>query len=634
MRLPKLNPLQERSQVVAAFGGYDRRAIINDGEWNDEENLCLDEYPTAKVRGKHGVIASLEGSGTITGILEVNGKLAYTRYVSSGTPAADHGTITYTDAGGTVRTVDLGLDDSLKKFVRMGAYVIVQPDMAWVNTADLTSVPEHGDLSKKEYTIEEITAGDITVTALDENLQALSYTASATEPADPAIGDLWYSTGTKDLLQYYEDGWKTYIGQTCIKLAWEAWTRDAFDFEEGLYINIDVSNLHGSNIGTDLTDGYYLLRKTGTDSGHPYIIIEHPFYAGTVTSYDTVVLKWSLPQMDFMIESGNRLWGCYYGKVNKVVDGVARNVTVNEIYASALGSFKEWYQDLGISTDAFTASVGGDGPWTGAVTYQGNPIFFKEKTMHRVYGSYPAQYQIQTTECKGVQPGCGESLAIVDNVLYYKATDGFCAYDGSLPTVISAALGDVRYSKVTGGSYNRQYFASAYDGKWHVLIYDARLGLWHHAERKEYSGDTWRKWQAVGNEMHYIDASDAVTAIHTWYGSGTKDTDPVEWFAETGDLGLTYKSGAYTYTDSAHKRVTRITIRAKMGIGSFMRIEISYDGGEWEQVSTIAGWSLESFFLPMPIARCDHFRLRFSGRGPAQIYSIDKTVQGGSKHDP
>ena len=74
--------------------------------------------------------------------------------------------------------------------------------------------------------------------------------------------------------------------------------------------------------------------------------------------------------MDFVIESGNRLWGCRYGKA-------LNGETVNEIYASKLGDFRNWYCFAGISTDSYTASVGTDGAFTGAVTYMGRPIFFK-----------------------------------------------------------------------------------------------------------------------------------------------------------------------------------------------------------------------------------------------------------------
>jgi len=83
--------------------------------------------------------------------------------------------------------------------------------------------------------------------------------------------------------------------------------------------------------------------------------------------------------MDFITESGNRLWGCKYG--------VADGETVNEIYCCKLGDFKNWECYQGVSTDSWRASCGTDGKWTGAATLADSPIFFKEDCFHRVYPS-------------------------------------------------------------------------------------------------------------------------------------------------------------------------------------------------------------------------------------------------------
>ena len=158
-----------------------------------------------------------------------------------------------------------------------------------------------------------------------------------------------------------------------------------------------------------------------------------------------------MPKMDFIVESNNRLWGCRYGVANN-------GKVVNEIYASKLGDFKNWNCYMGASTDSYAASVGTDGQFTGAVTHLGYPIFFKENCLHKVYGNYPANYQVQTTSCRGVQKGSEKSLAIVNEVLYYKSQNGICAYDGSLPNEISAEFGDERYSGAVAASHNNKYY--------------------------------------------------------------------------------------------------------------------------------------------------------------------------------
>ena len=148
-----------------------------------------------------------------------------------------------------------------------------------------------------------------------------------------------------------------------------------------------------------------------------------------------------VPEMDFVIECRNRLWGCRYG----AQDGKS----LNEIYCCALGDFKNWRQYLGLSTDSWTASVGSDGPWTGAVNYLGCPMFFKENRIHRVSVSSVGAHQITETVCRGVQEGCAGSLQVVDETLLYKSRADICAYQGSFPESISDALGDELYGEAT-----------------------------------------------------------------------------------------------------------------------------------------------------------------------------------------
>lgn len=617
MRIPKTTPLSTTRETVTAFGGYDHRPVISAGSWYDQENVTADLYPTATVRKKHGTKTLEDGTGAVTGIFEANGKLGYTRYVSSGTPAADHGSVTFYDTTGTLRNVDLGLNSELKKFVRMGAYLLIWPDRVWINTTDHTDT---GDFSKIEYYF-HASPPTFTPTAslipVDEEGEALVYTNSYDEPEEPEDGDLWYEDHSKMLYQYYQDkGWLEYPKQTFLKILFNDENHAAFDFEDGSHIYIDANLIEGGRGGTILKSGYYELIKSSHAAGKQYVIIPYPISYGTAYSY-TIKLTWDIPDMDFVIESNNRLWGCKWGGANHV----------NEIYASALGSFKEWHRFDWSDADSYVASVGSDGPFTGAVSFQGRPVFFKERCMHVVYGSYPSAYQIMSTECHGIAAGCDRSAALVDNVLYYKSPEGFAAYDGSLPQLFGAELGDVKYGKVSAGGYDRKYFAAAVDeaGKAHVLIYDTRLGLWQHAESRSYSTASLAVttlWAEAEDDMCYVDAGDSFATVRTWFGTGVKDTAPVIWHAETGDLGLGDLNGKY---------VILLSILMRLAAGSRIRIMIRYDDGPWEYVGDRGGRSLAKFTLPIRVRRCDHFRIRFEGVGDAQLYAIERTIQGGSR---
>ena len=111
----------------------------------------------------------------------------------------------------------------------------------------------------------------------------------------------------------------------------------------------------------------------------------------------SVSIDRTVPDLDFICESNNRLWGCKYGIENGQV--------VNEIRASKLGDFRNWSCFMGISTDSYAASIGTDGAFTGAISQRGYPVFFKENAIHRVSGSSPSSFSIQTTNARGVQTG-------------------------------------------------------------------------------------------------------------------------------------------------------------------------------------------------------------------------------------
>ena len=349
-----------------------------------------------------------------------------------------------------------------------------------------------------------------------------------------------------------------------------------------------------------------VIRVEGTDD---YIVIIG--LLDDIGTYTTALrIERTMPEMDFIVESENRLWGCRYGIA-------ANGQVVNEIYACKLGDFKNWNCFMGISTDSFVASCGSDGQFTGAITHLGYPLFFKENCMHKVYGNYPANYQVQTTACRGVQRGCSDSLAIVNEVLFYKSRNAVCAYDGSLPTEISSALGDVSYSDAVACGHGNKYYISMKDAanEYHLFAYDTSKGLWHKEDNTAV-----KKFCSCRNELYFIPKNSK--DIKTLFGSGTVDAERVPWMAESGVIGTASPDRKY---------VSRLNIRMSLDIGTRVYFYAQYDScGEWEHLGTMTGTSLRSFTVPIRPKRCDHFRLRIVGEGDAKIFSITKTVEQGS----
>jgi hypothetical protein len=315
--------------------------------------------------------------------------------------------------------------------------------------------------------------------------------------------------------------------------------------------------------------------------------------------------------MDFVVESQNRLWGCRYGIANN-------GEVVNEIYASKLGDFKNWNCFAGISTDSYAATVGTDGPFTGAITHMGYPLFFKENHMHKVYGNYPANFQISSAACRGVQKGSHRSLAIVNEVLFYKSRNSVCAYDGSLPQEVSYELGEIAYSNAVACAHGNKYYISMHDDtadQWCLFVYDTQKGLWHKEDNTRVD-----VFCSCRDELYFIEHG--ASGIKTMFGSGTPDASDVEWMAETGIIGTSHPDKKY---------ISKLNIRMALDLGTRVFFSIQYDSlGAWHHLFTMDGTTLKSFTVPIRPKRCDHLRLRIEGYGDAKIYSISKTIETGS----
>jgi hypothetical protein len=237
--------------------------------------------------------------------------------------------------------------------------------------------------------------------------------------------------------------------------------------------------------------------------------------------------------------------------------------------------------------------------------------------MHKVYGNYPANFQIQTTDCRGVQKGCSKSRAIVNETLYYKARSGICAYDGSLPVEMSSALGDINYSDAVAGALNNKYYISMMDENeiYHFFVYDTSKGMWHREDNTHAL-----QFCANRGDLYYIDDTDKW--IKSVRGNGTPDRTPIKWEVVTGIIG----------TDSPDKKyISRLDVRLLLNPGSTVTFYAEYDSSEvWEHLHTMVGTTLRTFPVPIRPKRCDHLRLRIVGQGDAKIYSICKTIEQGS----
>ena len=579
MLYPKLNVLDTSREMIDVFKGYNHNLRIGNGEFYEMKNLSSQYYPVLSPRPQRGLYAE---SGENYGLISKDA-------------------LCYVDGEDFVINdyhVPMRLNSEPKTLISMGAYVIVMPDKKYVDTENFAT--------QTDFNIERIntTTGETTFTLCKlDSTEYGNVTEGNTAPENPKNLDLWLDTsGETHVLKQYAATtslW-TSIATTYIKIS-------------STGIGVGIAEGDGVTISGILDADLAALNNTMVvwARGDNYIVVVGMLdLKKTQAANKPITVARRMPLMDFVIESGNRLWGCRYG--------VALNgEVVNEIYASKLGDFKNWNCFASISTDSYVASVGTDGQFTGAITHLGYPIFFKENYMHKVYGSYPANYQIQTTACRGVQKDCSKSLAIVNETLYYKARSGVCAYDGSLPMEISSALGDINYSNAVAGALNNKYYISMMDEDeiYHLFVYDAAKGMWHREDNTHAL-----QFCANRGDLYYIDDKDKW--IKTVRGSGETERTPIKWEAVTGIFG----------TDSPDKKyISRLDVRLLLSPGSTVTFYAEYDSSEvWEHLHTMVGTSLRSFAVPIRPKRCDHLRLRIVGQGDAKIYSICKTIEQGS----
>ena len=584
-----LNELATSRDMIDVFKGYNHNLRIGEGEFYDMKNLTSTHYPVLSPRGRRGVYVKTSNPKTLI----------------------EKDALCYVDGSDFVVNeyrVDMKLSteeaDLPKTLVSMGAYVIIMPDKKYVNIEDLS------DFGNIEASVTTTSTVNFEICKVDgsayDDVRVSPKAPTITEAMESGTEDipLWLDTSStpNSLKQYSKSSamWMS-IASTYVKIS-SPGIGKAFNVNDG----VKISGIEDTQLA-DLNNTMIIW-----DKGDDYIVVTG--IIDKVTSQtNPITLKRTMPNMDFIIESENRLWGCRYG--------VAENgEVVNEIYASKLGDFKNWNCFMGISTDSYAATVGSDGQFTGAITHLGYPLFFKEKCMHKVFGNFPSNYQITTTACRGVQKGSHKSLAIVNEVLYYKSRTAICAFDGSLPKEISYALGDVNYDNAVACSHGNNYYISMREvanDKWQLFVYDTAKGLWHKEDNTRVDD-----FCSCRGELYYVDNADKY--IKTMFGSGEKERSKVEWMAETGIIGTDHPDKKY---------ISKLNIRMSLDISSRIFVYIQYDSEDkWDFLFRMDGSSLRTFTVPIKPKRCDHMKLRIEGEGDAYIYSISKTIEQGSDY--
>lgn len=590
IQYPKLNAGTKARQKLELFKGLNRSLRIGSGEFSEMENLTSDDYPVLSPRGKRGWVTRLKyGSSGMFYVPEKG--LFYLENIGGQS-------VLYLLSLEGVSTEVTRLNPNPKKFVLMGKTLVIVPDLYWVDIDSLAS----GKIAQSL----EIRTGVIHVSlCLADGTPLENGAYGPDSPEDPQKYTHWVDTSTHPAqVKRYSAAQQSWIvlGTVYVCLKGEGLKNHPFQEGDGIHIS-GIGTSSGGTVqkeALEINGCHTVCRRLTSDS----LIITAIMSASYVHPCETspVRIERKVPQMDFLVECGNRLWGC---KGN-----------TNEIYACKLGDFYNWNCFQGLSTDSWVGSVGTPGTFTGAVVQNGYPVFYKENGKYKVWPSATGAHQITFTPCDGVQEGCENSLVVWEGTVFYRSVAGVCADDGGGPVEIGQCLGDLECESAAGAVFGKKYYLAltGKSGCHDLFVYDFGKRLWHREDDAPIG-------QLIGGGGSLY----ASIGADIWDLAGNTGTPEEEvcWMAVTGDLGLELPEQKY---------ISRLTLRLQLEPGATLEIYAQYDREqEWVKLGQVYGTDLRSFSLPVRPRRCDQLRLKLQGTGMCKLYSITKTLERGSE---
>lgn len=403
-----------------------------------------------------------------------------------------------------------------------------------------------------------------------------------------------------DTLGLQSDGYP-YITQIPERTAMTGYTSptDIFVWDRDLYV-VDGTNLkkNGTTIGT-VTEGQKQMAVINTKlviwPDKKYVDLTN----GTVSSLGTV------PDLDFICSSNNRIWGC--------------QIANNTIYASALGDPTD-FDDYTSESGAYTVAVGSEGDFTGICNYGGAVLCWKENMLHKILGSYPSEYYMIDAPVFGVQKGSEKSLTVINNVLYYKGIYGVYQFAGNQPVLISPTLGRKIFTHAVGGTDGKKYYLNMADpsGAYHLYAYDLHYGIW----LKEEDG----KMAAIANldrDVYLVTVTTSGnTTTYALKKIGTSVASNLSWTAEFAEI---------TEEMFARKGYLKLLMRLDMAAGSGMTIYAKEDRRVYRAIWTQTTTSNVTLLIPIRLGRCDRWQLKITGTGAVTIRAIGREHVTGSE---
>lgn len=575
--------LQQRGRnrsITTDFRGLNLSQGIGDGEWAWMQNMDTREYPAVARRQKRVHVATLN---------KPNGLCATDRLCFVDGVKFYYNGFYYGD-----------VEDSEKTLVPMGAKIAIFPDKKLFDTTTLSFT----DMEQKN-----VSSGTVRVTlAKGDGTPYGEYTEGDTAPENPENGQLWLDTsGDAPVMKTWSEAQGLWVAEATTYVL-----VSATGLGQGLKAldGVTVSGLEEAGLNGD-----WIL----TDAGPDYILFTG-ILQKALTQTGEVRVERTCPEMDFVVEKDNRLWGC--------------SSADHEIYCCKLGDPTNWRAYQGVATDSYAVTVGTPGPFTGAAVSGSAVIFFKENCLHRVYGTQPSNFTVYVDNLRGVQQGCHKSAVRVNEYLYYKSVFDVCVYADSEVAGISAALGTESYKNAVAGVCGNRLYLSMEDqeGAWQLLVYDTAAGVWTREDGTHAlgfascltetfmlraDGELYALLPGEYNKDFFMVGSD-----YTVYAQEETDEE-VSWELRTGEILRELPD---------HKYIGKIQLYLELDPGARAEVALRRDGGAWEKVQELSGGDQRRCTLPIYPRRCDRMEIRLTGVGHVRLVNWSKYVGYGSEY--
>lgn len=376
-------------------------------------------------------------------------------------------------------------------------------------------------------------------------------------------------------------------------------------FKEGDAVTISGCSTHPANnksaiireiSGDELHFYEHIFQLDGDDSDIPY------------TETGTLKIKREVPDLMYMFENENRLWGC----------------SKDTIYASKLGDIFNWNVYDGLDTDSFAVDTGSASDFLGCMALQSYPTFFKEDHIYKIYGDKPSNYQVVSSSTLGLELGSGMSMAIAADVMYYLARTGFVAYTGGMPNPLSEVFGNLHLRDAVGGSDGLKYYCSCVDNEtngYRVYVYDLMHGVWNVEDELQALAFAY-----TGGQLYMLDSTGKIWKEGPIPYPDENDVyeDDFPWYVEFADM---------TGGNPNRKGFTKIQIRLELDPGAKAQVWIRYKkNGSWQKAGAeLTETPKDSFYLPTIPQRCDYYGIKITGQGGCRIYSLTRETYSGSE---